>query len=210
MPSASREPWDVLQRMYPHLKKSSAPNAEQVGVLLSVAHWHLRTASLGWDVFNKALPDGDQNLTGHDLTVVEMAAENLISRGVVSAMDLCAAAVFRLTGERLRPDSERDVGWWFDKRWKQPWHLVPLPLQHWLRALERDATWQLATAFRNAFTHRTVQRNINIVIGGVTTVTLQVGIHKHDAQVLMPQLVTFGKQEFSSFERALASAYPLR
>lgn len=42
-------------------------------------------------------------------------------------MDLCAAAIYRLTGESLRADRERDVGWWLDTRGKQHWRLVPMP-----------------------------------------------------------------------------------
>jgi hypothetical protein len=210
VPPASREPFDLAQWMSQRLERLNVPGRQQPQGLINWASWHLRTASLGWDVFQQALPLGDQNLTGHSLTTVEMAAENLIFRGSVSAMDLCAGAVYRLTGKPYRADRERDVGWWFDARWRQPWHLVPQPLEKWLRAFDGNPAWERATAFRDAFTHRTVQRHINVVVGGATTVTLQVGTHKDDAQVLMPQLVEFARKRYSSFERALARAYPVR
>lgn len=179
--------------------------------LLGWASWHLNTAQLGWDMFQRALPEGDQNLTGHPMHTVEIAAENLIFRGVVSAMDLCAAAVFRLTGEPLRADRERDVAWWLDQKKVQPWHLVPAHLQRWLGVFHGDKTWELATELRHGFTHRSVRRHINVLVGaGRVSVQLEVAGVLYDAAVVMPRLVMFGRQRYSSFERALARTYPIR
>lgn len=145
MPPSSREPWDLAQRMGRRLQRVQAPNRYPVEPLLVWAAWHLNTAQLGWDVLLRAGPDGDDNFPGHPRETVEVAAENLIFRGVVSAMDLCAAAIFRLTGEPLRADRERDVGWWFDSRRSPPWQMVPRPLGEWLRVLEDNAIWTMAT-----------------------------------------------------------------
>jgi hypothetical protein len=141
---------------------------------------------------------------------VEMAAMNLVFRGVVSAMDLCAAAIFRLTGESLRPDRERDVGWWFDSRRRQPWNLVKPPLARWLRGFDGNKTWNLASELRDGFTHRVVGRDITVTIGaGRSYVHLRVEGGRYEAEAVMDQLLTYGRRRFSSFERALASSYPL-
>jgi hypothetical protein len=96
MPPASREPWDLQQWMARRLDRANVPDRGQVHALLLWGAWNLEAAQLGWDVYRQATPAGDQNLTGHPLHVVEIAAESLVFRGVVSAMDQCAAAVFRL------------------------------------------------------------------------------------------------------------------
>ena len=101
MPRVTREPGELATLMSQRLLKADVAHRAQADPLIAWASWHLNTARMGWDLFRLAEPHGDENLTGHPLHTVELAAENLIFRGVVSAMDLCAASVFRLTGEPL-------------------------------------------------------------------------------------------------------------
>jgi hypothetical protein len=211
MPPASRKPWDLAVWMSQRLERLNQPHRRQADPLLSWASWHLNTAQLGWDVLERAWADGDENLTGHPLYTVEMAAENLIFRGVVSAMDLCAAAIYRLTGESLRADRERDVGWWLDTRGKRHWRLVPIPVRQWLRVFRGHTTWEMATELRNAFTHRSLQRHVSLAIGhGHGSVEFETPNGRYDSEEAMSRLVTFGQRRYSSFERALARSYPLR
>jgi hypothetical protein len=142
--------------------------------------------------------------------IVEMAAMNLVFRGVVSAMDQCAAAVFRLTGEPLRADREHSVTWWFKKGQKQPWSLVPTPFERWLRQFDGNRTWELATELRHGFTHRTVPRHVTIVIGGKSFVQLELAGARHETEDAMLRMLAFGRQRYSAFERALARSYPMR
>ena len=132
MPPTSRKPLDLAPWMSQRLTRANVQHRAGADALFVWAAWSLDSGQLGLDVLQLARPNGDQNLTGHQLQMVEMAAMNLVFRGVVSAMDQLAAAVFRLTGEPIRPDRERDVGWWF-KTGQKPWHLVPAPLEDWLR-----------------------------------------------------------------------------
>ena len=211
MPAPSREPWDLAQSMSRRLQRANVAHRAQADALLVWAAWSLDSAQLGWDLLQLARPSGDQNLTGHPMHIVEMAAMNLVFRGVVSAMDQCAAAVFRLTGEPLRADRERHVAWWLDKSKTQPWSLVPPPLERWLRWFDGNRTWELATELRHAFTHRTVRRDVTIVIGAPKGyVHLEVAGVRHEAEEVMLELLTFGKQRYSAFEQALARSYPLR
>jgi hypothetical protein len=211
MPAPTREPWDLAQWMSRRLQRANVAHRAQADALLAWAAWNLSTAQLGWDLLQHARPNGDQNLAGHPLHTVEMAAMNLVFRGVVSAMDQCAAAVFRLTGQPLRADRERDVGWWFDKRKTQPWPLVPPPLDRWLRQFDANRTWELATELRHAFTHRTVPRHVTLVIGAPkSSVQLEVFGVLHDTDDVMLTLLTFGTRRYSAFERALARSYPMR
>jgi hypothetical protein len=64
------------------------PTVTRVDPLIAWASWSLKTAKFGWDVLVRTWPDGDDNFTGHPMETVEIAAENLIFRGVVTAMDL--------------------------------------------------------------------------------------------------------------------------
>jgi len=214
MPAASRKPTHLAGRMSQRLLRANAAQVESANRLITWASWHLDTAAMGWDVYRLALPNGDDNLTGHPLHTVEIAAENLIFRGVVSAMDQCAAAIFRLTSEPYRADREHDVGWWFDARGGRPWQLVPQPLAQWLRVFDGNATWKLATELRDAFTHRTIRRDINVLVSvgwkAKATAKFEVAGALHEVEDLMPLLVAFGTRRYSAFERALARAYPLR
>jgi hypothetical protein len=212
MPAPSREPWDLAQWMNRRLERANVAHRAQAEALLIWAAWNLDSAQLGWDLLQLARPGGDQNFTGHPMHTVEMAAMNLVFRGVVSAMDQCAAVVFRLTGEPLRPDRERDVAWWFDKRWTgQPWSLVPPPLELWLRRFDGNETWELATELRHGFTHRTVRRDVTVVVGtGRGYVHLVVAGIRHESEDVMRLLLNYGRQRYSAFERELARSYPMR
>lgn len=210
MPAASRDPWDLAQWMSRRLQRAHVVHRAQADPLLAWAAWNLNTAQFGWDLLQRARPDADLNLTGHPMYTVEMAAMNLVFRGVVSAMDQCAAAVFRLTGATLRADRERAVGWWFHTS-RSSWRLVPPPLEHWLRQFDGNRTWELATELRHGVTHRTVPRHVTLAIGAPRgLVHLEVAGVLHEAEDVMLRLVTFGKQRYSAFERALARSYPLR
>jgi hypothetical protein len=210
MHEPSREPWDLAGWMSRRLQRANVAHRAQADALLVWAAWNLDSAQLGWDLLQRARPNGDQNLTGHPMRTVEMAALNLVFRGVVSAMDQCAAAVFRLTGEPYRADREHTVGWWFKKGQKQPWPLVPTPLERWLRQFDGNRTWELRSELRHALTHRTVPRHVTIVVGGKSFVQLELSGARHETEDAMLRMLTFGRQRYSAFERALASSYPMR
>lgn len=202
-----------MRRMSLRFQAAGVPNRQQAEPLLAWAWFNLDAAQLGWDLFQRAIPDGDNNLTGHQLQTVEFAALSLIFRGTVSAMDQCAASVFRLTGQQPPPQRERDVEWWFRQGHAAPWPLVPTPLAIWLMTFDGNATWELLSELRHAFTHRTVQRHVTVSIGSPTPahqLELELQGARHGAWDLMSRFLTFGKRRFSALERALAKSYPLR
>jgi hypothetical protein len=212
MLGSSRKPWDLAQRMSRRLQRTNVDQRGQADALIAWASWNLDTGQLGWDVLQRARPDGDENFTGHTMHIVEMAAMNLAFRGVVSAMDQLAGAVFRLTGEPLSADRERSVAWWFS-RGNKPWAKVPAPLARWLRGFDGNATWQLATELRHGFTHRTVPRHITIHIGGPPPggmVELEVGGVRYETAAAISRLLRFGNERYSVFERRLAESYPMK
>lgn len=173
------------------------------------AAWNLASGQLGWDVLERARPDLDDNLTGHPLHVVEVAALNLVFRGVVSAMDLCAAVVYRFTGQQPPVNRERDVGWWFDGS-KRPWEKVPAPLAEWLRELHGSDQWEVVTGLRDALTHRAVRRDVTVHLGsrGGPTIHLEVHGRLHEANDAMRSMLAFGEESFAAFEAALVRACP--
>ena len=122
----SRDPWDLAQAMSRRMNpRPNVPHRADADPLLAWASWQLNAAQFGFDIYQRALPLGDANGTGHPLHTVEIAALNLVFRGVVSAMDQCAGAVARLTGQMTRATRERDVGWWFEPRNKAAWRGTP-------------------------------------------------------------------------------------
>jgi hypothetical protein len=230
MPSASREPWDLAVAMSRRLQRLNVPHRMEADPLLAWASWSLRSAQLGWDMYQRAQWEGDDNHTGHPFDVVEIAAQNLVYRGVVTSMDLCAAAVFRLTRQSIKGRIEKDVNWWLEPR-QRPWNLVRPSLERWLRVFDNNAAWALATELRDSLTHRTIRRRVEGTmgqtlpsLGGESGNTdenaptpqlrspskLLIDGVAHDPVVLMPKLVAFGRHRYSAFERALATAYPLR
>ncbi len=213
MPTPTRDPWELASGISRRLRRANVPSRPQADPLLAWAAWNLKSAQLGWDVLERARPGGDDNLTGHPLWLVELAAMNLVFRGVVSAMDQCAAAIFRLTGEPYRADREHSVGWWFDPGRHQPWALVPAPLAEWLRGFDGSRTWALAKEVRDGFTHRTVQRRVTLGISGSDQrgfVELAIGGVHYETDAVMRRLLPFGNRRYSAFERALTRSYPLR
>jgi hypothetical protein len=210
---AGRDPSEVLSRLSHRFAKARVPHRQHAEPLLAWAAWNLDAAQFGLDVYELCIPQGDENFTGHRVHTGQFAALNLVLRGVVSAMDQCAAAVFRLSGGSLRADRERDVGWWTHRAAPPTWRSVPSPLRHWLRAFNQNSTWDLLSEARHAFTHRTVRRHVTLTIGVPKhghDVFLDIRGTLHDADNLMPQALSFGRRRFSSFERAFAKAFPIR
>jgi hypothetical protein len=160
-------------------------------------------------MFAKADPDGDDNWTGHTRHTVEIAAQNLVFRGVVTAMDLCASAVYRLAGGTLRPNFEFDVGQWFDRRANPPWAKTPAPLAAWVRLFDSDSDtdgdWKLATWLRDAYTHRTTTRHFTLSLGrpSVAQTSLDADGVLHASTATMNRIVSFGLARFRSFADAV-------
>lgn len=204
----SRDPWDLAQAMSRRMNRLNVPHRADADPLLAWASWQLNAAQFGFDIYQRALPLGDANGTGHPLHTVEIAALNLVFRGVVSAMDQCAGAVARLTGQMTRATRERDVGWWFEPRNKAAWRGLPPRLAKWLAGFDGDPTWTLASELRHALTHRWTRRDV--VVGGAVQTYLHVGGVIHPAPESMRKVLNWGRGRYSAFERALAKTYPLR
>jgi hypothetical protein len=208
---AGRDPWEVLNRLSHRFAEEGVPHRQHAEGLLQWAAWNLDAAQLGLDIYELSIPQGDENFTGHRLETVQFAALNLVLRGVVTAMDQCAAAISRLSGDSYRADRERTVRWWTHDASPAMWRRVALPLRHWLRAFNQNSTWDLLSEARHAFTHRTGRRRITVTIGVPKhEVILDIGGAPYDPDNLMPQALTFGRRRFSSFERAFAKAFPIR
>jgi hypothetical protein len=90
---------------------------------------------------------------------------SLGTRSVISALDLCAAAVWRLSdGQPLSGGKEQDLDGAFLK-WAQ---LTPGPLRDWLVRASESAEYPAIREFRHGFTHLLVSRHVKVLLGQPT------------------------------------------
>jgi hypothetical protein len=202
---------DLALSMTLRLSATQLTGRNEAGQLVTWAADHLDTARLGADLFTKASPDLDDNWTGHRLHTVEIAAQNLVFRGVVTAMDLCASAVFRLAEGTPPPDREFDMGQWLHphKNQQPPWGTTPDPLKRWVESFDGDSDWELAVKLRDAFTHRTTRRHVTVTVGsrsGPVQALVDVDGTLHASTGTMRRIVNFGLARFRKLADAMDQA----
>jgi hypothetical protein len=97
--------------------------------------------------------------------LLDWTAFSLGTRSVISALDLCAAAVWRLSdGQPLGGGKEQDLDGAFLK-WAQ---LTSGPLVDWLVRVHESAEYPAIREFRHGFTHRLVSRHVKVLLGQPT------------------------------------------
>ncbi len=209
MPSPSERAEEMGRRL---LRVPGGASAGAAQGLILWAAWQLESAAFGWRTYRWALPIGDANPIGARMATVEIAAQNLVYRCVVTAMDLCAAAAHHLaTGGPPSPGKEADVGWWLSSSRIYRVPGLPPAISTWLSQLDSSADWNRLTESRNAITHRATPRGVDINIGaGRVEVLVKVGGKWMKVDELMPRFIRLGERRFGTFAAALRIAYPLR
>ena len=147
--------------------------------------------------------------------VLEIGAMSLGFEDVMSALDLCANAIYLASGGQPASDGKyKDLGWW------KPGHLATLSgtpnTLRWVSELQADSERQILEHCRAMLTHRAVPRHIFRGAGGAPTPPLTEiripAVGSSPAQrvsigVLIPRLVQFGDNQFERCCAALLADY---
>ena len=131
---------------------------------------------------------------------------SLGTRSVISALDLCAAAVWRLSdGQPLSGGKEQDLDGAFLK-WAQ---LTPGPLRDWLVRASESAEYPAIREFRHGFTHRLVSRHVKVLLGQPTRSEFEseVGNFRQTAIAHLQMAAPFAVAQFAAFCDAAIDQY---
>jgi hypothetical protein len=156
--------WDQLGQRVNEVHRAVAPHsmdkAEMAVPLVGNARYHAAAANVALELItNVEDPDRRRVLTELLMAppdLLDWTALSLGTHSVVSALDLCAAAAWRLSdGERLKGDREQTLHDAFQS-WGQH---APGPLWGWLERAYKSAEYRQIRAFRHGFAHRLVRRH---------------------------------------------------
>lgn len=186
-----------------------APQSAPINTMIDWSRWHLDSADAGIRLHDYMKPLGDNNPLRVKGQTIEFAAQNLVLRCVTTALDLCAAIAYRANCGAPLHDREIDVDGWFRKRKAKSLASLPGPYRQWLDETRAPEDWTILRECRDAFTHRTLGRNLTIVLGGVPSskVKLEIFGDPHDIAVLMPRLLRFGSERHSAFLTLLETTF---
>lgn len=185
------------------------PRSARISTLLVWSRWHLDSADAGIRLNNYSRPFGDSNPLGVKLQTIEFAAQNLVFRCVTTALDLCAAILFRVNHDSPSRKREMDVNEWFRKSNAKSLAKLPSPHRKWLEETRASVEWADLRECRDAITHRTLGRDLTVVLGGVPASKVQLDVLgvPHDIDLLMPRLLVFGNDRRSAFLTLLEKTF---
>jgi hypothetical protein len=169
--------------------------------LVMNALYHVGAAAVALDLIeNVQAPDRrrvlDELFTAPP-DLLDWTAFSLGTRSVVSALDVCAAAVWRLSGgQPLHSGRERDL----DEAFRMRARLTSGPLVSWLVLAHDSAEYPTIREFRHGFTHRQVSRHIKIFLGeDRSEFVSEVGSSRQTAAAHLRTAVPFAVNRFSAF-----------
>ena len=190
---------------------------EAIGRLVATGAFHLDAARFGARLYSMVHSPDDYDTVrrlGETPTTLETAAANLVFRGVVTALDLCAAALYRLNAPSpgVPGGRERDMAWW-----NSPGRRASLTPEQasWVSSIQGSEDWTLLEEARHAYTHRTVPRHVRLQLGSLVGpqgpdpemapvlrrggTEIVISGRKHDLADILPRLVAFGELEWRAF-----------
>jgi hypothetical protein len=187
---------------------------QQAASLMTWAAMNLGTAQLGRGLMDRiATSEGVEEvrrLLGDQLfQVLEVSAFSTSARSVVTALDLCAAALYRMSGLPARKGGkEADVSYWTAQRITAS-QLEP-EQKTWLTSLQTSCEWQFLEPVRHGVTHRYFRTSVYLSTGGVGPIINDVWIDgtTYSMDGLVRRFFLFGEDQFRSFCDGLRSAYP--
>jgi hypothetical protein len=151
---------------------------ERIVNRISSAVLHLDAARFGAKLYELPHSSGTESKEiflrlREDHVTLETAANNLVFRGVATALDLCAAAIQHRLFEPLPGGREADVAWWFHKpeaagrcnvseagAKKRIESITDSRYSGWLKSIVAALEWRLLKEARDHLTHRTVARHV--------------------------------------------------
>lgn len=196
------------------------PPRRDAGGILGWAAFNLRAAHVGQRIAGE-LASGSGGyerlkvVLPEEWDVLEIAAMSLGFGDVMTAIDLCAHAVYLASGGTPSADgSFKDLGHWSPTRAAA----LPNATRKWVIDLRSDPDTDLLRRCRDALTHRSVRRLIRIAVGAVEGRSL-VEITERPTSGnpspsslgsigdLVPHLVAFGEAQFRLCCAAIKADY---
>ena len=182
--------------------------ADQVNPLFSAAAFNLGGARVAHGLVAWKAQDGgyleiQQKLADEQFDVLEIAALDACLRSVMTTLDLCAAALYRIGGATPKPGWEQSVA-----GWTSPPNLRP-DLKAWVDALRPSNDRKELRKRRNEATHRT-RNGATTFIGGAKDGVVEVeydGSYQA-AQPLTGSLARYGRDQFKDLCSRVTTAYP--
>lgn len=175
--------------------------AEAVPLVMN-AWYHIGAAAIALELIHN-VEDPDRRRALAELftapqDLLDWTAFSLGARSVVSGLDLCAAALWRLCGdEPLKGGWESDI----EHAYKRQSELTSGPLVDWLVAVHDSSEYSVIKLFRDAFTHRQVNRHAKVILGQPTQSVFEseVGSSRETAAARLPRATAFAVERFSAF-----------
>ena len=129
--------------------------------------------------------------------LLDWTAFSIGTRSVISALDVCAAAVWRLSGGRpLNSGRERDL----DEAFRMQAQLTSGPLVNWLVLAHDSPEYPTIREFRHGFTHRQVSRHVQVFLGeDRSEFVSEVGSSRQTAAAHLRMAIPFAVDRFSAF-----------
>jgi hypothetical protein len=100
-------------------------------------------------------------LADEQFDVIAITALMSSARSVATAIDLCAAALYRIGGGTPRRHPEADVGTWDHRTEVAALTLAP-SLSGWIAGIRGDHSWAVLQECRDLVTHRTMPQHVTI------------------------------------------------
>jgi hypothetical protein len=206
---------DVVHELDGHFARHvPAPVRQQASPLLAWAAFNLGAGKIGAGLIDRlAAPGGFSQiqtlLSPEPFDVAEAAALSFTSRSIVTAMDLCAAALYRLYGgPGRRGGHEADVGTWDVKVLHSL--LPPSEIAQWVWGLKTSTEWILLEQVRHGMTHRRFARTVKATTrqDRVPIDDIHVDGVAYQIDKLVHRFVRFGEDRFVLLCDELRSQFP--
>lgn len=191
--------------------QARAPGSDEATVLVASAALHLGHARIArglaaWEQEPKGLEEMQARLSDEQFDVVALAPASFAVRSAVTAVDLCAAAAYRLSGALVRNGREADVARLAGAVARSKVTLRAMQAS-WLDSLKSSSDWAYLLDARHVLTHRLLKGHS--AIGGSRSVThLLIDGRKVAPLELADRVVRFGEREFGSYCDAVLADYP--
>lgn len=217
-----RQASDALQTLSSRAGRAlvRAGARDQAGQDLAWAWFNLGAADMGRTIVARLAADKTDELTAmfdQPWDILEVGAMSLAFEDVMTALDLCADAVFLACGEPLDP-----TGRFYDLGSLKKHHqrLCASPsIRAWIDQLLRHPDLALAEDCRNPLTHRFVRRHILMAVGtgapSVRSLSEITTLHgqgpprgRGSIGDLVPRLVGFGEGQLASLCQAILTDFP--
>ncbi|WP_333736213.1 hypothetical protein [Streptomyces sp. IBSBF 2806] len=187
---------DLANQVGQHLKTLQlSVDVDAALELLSGAAYNLAGARIAHGLLRwKAHDDYDtirSSVANEQWDLFEMAAVDMCLRSLVTALDLCAAALFRLGGGH-RSSGETDLRRWDDDVKRTPLS-VPARQSEWAD-LRRSSEYKNLLDSRNDATHR--RRQVTAVVGASAALSIDYGGTSRGVLQLTEEISEYGRKQF--------------